>query len=417
MPPRLAPEIHRPSFKPEPSLELSERHLAPSLDLPWSTDIVALRRDFHEHPELGYEETRSSQIIAARLQALGFEVRTGVGKTGVVGTLRNGEGPMILVRADMDALPIAEQNDWDWKSSSPGKMHACGHDCHMAIGLSVARLLSENRDWKGTLKMMFQPAEEGGNGADRMIADGLLDPKPDAALALHVWSDVPVGQVAIREGAVMASADLFKARIFGRGGHGAIPQQTIDPILVAAHIVTALQSIVSRSVDPLQPAVITVGSLQAGSAFNVIPDEAILEGTARAFDPATRDLLEKRVREIIELLPAAWGARGECHYQREYPPTVNDARLTSLARGAIEAEIGAENVVEWEPTMGAEDMSLVLEQVPGCYFFVGGRNEAIGASYPHHHPKFNVDEGCLAIGARSMASAVRECFHKLAEPV
>ncbi len=415
MPPQLAPEIQtRSALKPASDLELNARFLSPSLDLPWSQDIVALRRDFHEHPELGYEETRSSDIIAQRLRTLGFEVRTGVGKTGVIGTLKNGEGPLILVRADMDALPIHEQNEWDWKSGVSGKMHACGHDCHMAIGLSVARLLSENRDWNGTLKMMFQPAEEGGNGAGAMISDGLLDPKPDAALALHVWSDLASGQVGFREGPLMAAADLFTARIFGRGGHGASPHQAIDPVLIAAHLVTALQSIVSRTVNPLQPAVVTVASIHAGDAFNVIPDEATIAGTTRAFDEPTRDLLERRVREIIETLPQVWGARGVCDYQRAYPPTVNDARITNLARAAVQEEIGADNVVLGEPTMGAEDMSLVLQQVPGCYFFVGGRNESIGATYPHHHPKFNVDEECLHIGARSMAAAVRKCFEELA---
>jgi amidohydrolase len=419
MPPRLAPEISappRPKAAPALSLDLRERFTAPSLDLPWQDDVVALRRDFHEHPELGYEETRSADIVARRLEALGFEVRRGVGKTGVVATLENGTGPTILVRADMDALPIAEQNEWAWKSSSPGKMHACGHDCHMAIGLSVARLLSETRDWNGTLKMMFQPAEEGGNGAGRMIEDGLLDAAPDAALALHVWSDVAAGQVAITSGAAMASADVFSARIAGRGGHGAIPQQTIDPVVVAAHVVTALQSIVSRSVDPLRPAVLTVGSIKAGEAFNVIPDEAVLTGTVRAFDEETRALVERRAREVIETLPLAWGARGEFEYERGYPPTVNDERVTEIVRDAVAEEIGAPNVVEWTPTMGAEDMSLVLERVPGCYFFVGGRNESIGAVYPHHHPKFNVDEECLLVGARAMAAAARKCFQALASP-
>jgi amidohydrolase len=418
---RTAPEI---SVRPAPLLELASlselkaRTAEPSLSLPWERDIVALRRDFHEHPELGYEETRTAGIVAARLRELGLEVREGVGGTGVVATLSNGEGPTILVRADMDALPIEEQNGWEWRSSSPGKMHACGHDCHTAIGLTVARLLVEELDrdrssWHGTVKWMFQPAEEGGNGAGRMIEDGLLDPMPDAALALHVWSDVPAGQVALREGASMACADVFRARISGRGGHGAIPQQTIDPVVVAAHVVTALQTVVSRSVDPLEPAVVTVGQLSAGEAFNVIPDEATLSGTVRAFNEETRAVIEKRVREVIETLPLAFGARGACAYEKGYPPTVNDTRLTQWTREAIAEEIGAENVVEWTPTMGAEDMSLVLERVPGCYFFVGGRNEEIGAVYPHHHPKFNVDERCLEIGARSMAAAIRKCLSLL----
>ncbi len=228
--------------------------------------------------------------------------------TGVKGVLRNGDGPVILVRADMDALPVEEQNDWEWKSTVKGKMHACGHDAHMAIGLSVARLLSESRDeWKGTVVFMFQPAEEGGAGAGRMIKDGLLnDPAPDMAFALHVWSDVEVGKVAIAPGPVMASADTFRARIFGRGGHGALPHQTVDPVVVSAHLITALQTIVARNINPLQPAVVTIGRVKAGDVFNVIPDEATLEGTFRAFDSEVRDELERRIREMIESLPQSF---------------------------------------------------------------------------------------------------------------
>lgn len=396
---------------------LEKTYNAPSLDLPWQHDIVALRRDFHAHPELGYEEVRTSGLVAERLRALGLEVRTGVAQTGVIAILRGGKpGPTVLVRADMDALPVEEKNSWQWKSSTQGKMHACGHDCHMATALTVARLLAEKRDeLTGTVKFMFQPAEEGMGGAGRMIEDGLLDdPKPDFALALHVWSSLEVGKIAVKVGPVMACADGFKAKIIGKGGHGAIPEQTIDPIVVAAQVVLALQTTVSRNINPLQPAVVTVGKVWAGSAFNVIPNEAELEGTVRSFDPIVRDTLERRCREIIEELPRAFGATAEFEYLRGYPATVNDARVTEIVRPAFEATVGSENVEEFEPTMGAEDFSLVLEQVPGCYFFVGGRNALIDAVYPHHHERFNIDERALEIGARAMCAAVEECLKSVA---
>ncbi|MBV9865083.1 MAG: amidohydrolase [Abitibacteriaceae bacterium] len=392
---------------------LQEKFVPPSLDLPWEQDIIALRRDFHTHPELGYEEVRTAGIVAERLRALGLEVRTGVADTGVIGLLRGGKsGPTILVRADMDALPVAEANAWEWKSSTHGKMHACGHDAHMATALTVARLLAqEKEDLAGTIKFMFQPAEEGLGGAKRMIEEGLLDdPRPDYALALHVWSDVEVGKVALKTGPVMACADAFTARIVGKGGHGAIPQQTIDPVVIASQIVLALQTTISRSIDPLQPAVVTVGKVWAGSAFNVIPGEAHLEGTVRSFDEGIRTLLERRCREIVEELPKAFGAKGEFHYERGYPATVNNPQVTEMVQRAIVNELGEDSVIEFTPTMGAEDMSLVLQQVPGCYFFVGGRNPVIDAVYPHHHPQFNIDEKALGIGVRAMIAAVKECL-------
>ena len=397
---------------------LTEKFVEPSLGLPWEQDIIALRRDFHAHPELGFEEVRTSSIVAERLRALGLEVRTGVAKTGVIGILRGGKpGPIVLVRADMDALPIVEANNWEWKSSAAGRMHACGHDCHTATGLTVARLLAQEKDeLAGTVKFMFQPAEEGLGGAGHMIAEGVLeDPTPDYALGLHVWSDIEVGKIGLKAGPAMASVDSFTARITGKGGHGAIPQQTIDPIAVAAHVVLALQTIVSRNVNPLQPAVVTVGKLWAGSASNIIPNEALLEGTLRSFDNEVRKQLERRCREIIEELPKSFGASGEFYINPVnpgFPATVNDPQVTEWVRSAVETTVGVENVVEFEPTMGAEDFSLVLEKVPGCYFFVGGRNPLIDAVYPHHHPKFNVDERALEVGTRAMVAAVKECLRQ-----
>ena len=397
---------------------LKEKYLEPSLELPWQQDIVALRRDFHANPELAYEEVRTSGIVAQRLKALGLEVFTGIGQTGVVGLLHGSRpGPCVLVRADMDALPVLEENEWEWKSTTPGKMHACGHDCHVATALTVARLLvAEKENLRGTVKFMFQPAEEGYAGAQKMIDDGLFEdgkygPKPDIALALHVWSDLEVGKVSIKSGPVMASADEFEAIIHGKGGHGAMPHQTIDPVVVAAQVVLAMQTTVSRSLDPLQPGVVTVGKVLAGSAHNVIPGRADLAGTIRSFDPVVRATLERRCRELVEELPMAFGAQGEWHYKPGYPPTINDAGVTEMVGKALKKALGNERVEPFTPVMGAEDFSLVLEQIPGCYFFVGGRNEAIDAVYPHHHAKFNIDEGALEIAVQAMVAAVKECLN------
>ncbi len=393
------------------ALELIQKTVSPSLDLPWEDDAIALRRDFHAHPELGFQETRSAGIIAARLRALGFQVRENVGKTGVVGVIKGemGDGPCVLVRADMDALPIEEENGWEWKSGNRGAMHACGHDAHMAIGLSVARLLAQSKsEWGGSVVFMFQPAEEGLGGAGRMIRDGVLEnPKPDFALSLHVWSPIEKGKIAVAPGPVMACADEFRAKIVGRGGHGALPHETVDAVVVAAHTILALQSIVSRNVKPLDSAVVTVGHIHAGNAFNVIPGEAILSGTTRAFKDDVRKLLETRVRDIVATLPPVFGARGEMKWVPGFPAVVNDASVVERLIPAFEKVAGAENVEEFEPTLGAEDMSLVLQQIPGCYFFVGGRSEEIGATFPHHHPKFNIDESAIHLGARAMVEAVR----------
>ncbi|PQV65396.1 amidohydrolase [Abditibacterium utsteinense] len=393
------------------SPELQKNAVSPSLQLPWEEDVVALRRDFHAHPELGFEEVRTARIVAQRLRDLGLEVTENVGQTGVVALLRGGKpGPCVLVRADMDALPIEEENAWQWKSKNAGKMHACGHDAHTAIGLSVARILTQEKDdLAGTVKFMFQPAEEGLGGAGRMIRDGVLEnPKPDFALALHVWSALEKGTIGVSSGPVMACTDEFRARIIGQGGHGALPHQTIDAILMAAHVVTALQSVVSRNVKPLDAAVVTVGKIEAGTAFNIIPGEASLEGTLRAFEPEVRKNLETRCREIIETLPKAFGGRGEWQFFEGFPAVVNDEAVTQRITPALQSVAGKENVAPFEPTLGAEDFSLVLQEIPGCFFFVGARNAEIDAVYPHHHPKFNIDESALHLGARALVAAVKE---------
>ena len=383
----------------------------PDLAQPWEEDIVALRRDFHAHPELGYQETRSARIIAERLRALGYEVTERVGVTGVVGLLRGPQdGPCVLVRADMDALPVEEETPWQWKSRVKGAMHACGHDCHMAIALTVARLLAQKRDQlRGTVKFMFQPAEEGLGGAGKMIDAGLLEnPRPDYALALHVWSEIEAGVIGLSPGPVMAAADEFRVTITGKGGHGAMPHQTVDAVVVAAQVIGALQTVVSRNLKPLEAGVVTVGNLHSGSAFNVIPGEAHLEGTIRSFSEQARAELRDNSQRIVETLPLAFGAQGQWHFFPGYPPTINDAAVTRRLRPVLEKVAGQNNVQPFEPTMGAEDMSLVLRQIPGCYFFVGGRAATSGAVWPHHHPRFNIDESALHLGARAMLAAVEE---------
>ena len=391
--------------------ELIRSTESPALDLAWEQDVVALRRDFHAHPELGYQETRSAAIIAQRLRDLGYQVEEGVGVTGVVGVLHGASpGPCVLVRADMDALPIHEETSWQWKSTNQGKMHACGHDCHMAIGLTVARLLAQKRDeLRGTVKFMFQPAEEGLGGAGKMIEAGLLEnPRPDYALALHVWSEIEAGVIGLSPGPVMAAADEFRVHITGKGGHGAMPHQTTDAVVVAAQVVGALQTVVARNLKPLEAGVVTVGSLHSGNAFNVIPGEAHMEGTLRSFSQETRTTLRDSARRIVETLPAAFGAQGQWQFLPGYPPTVNDEAVTARLRPVFESIAGTGNVQPFEPTMGAEDMSLVLQQIPGCYFFVGGRSQSSEAVWPHHHPKFNIDESALLLGTRAMLAAVEE---------
>ena len=396
---------------PNVDAELLKTAQQAGMNLPWEEDIVALRRDFHAHPELGYQETRSAAIITDRLRSLGYEVEEQVGITGVIGVMQGtNEGPCVLVRADMDALPIEEATSWDWKSKNAGVMHACGHDCHMAIGLTAARLMAENREhWNGTVKFMFQPAEEGLGGAGKMIEAGVLaNPRPDFALALHVWSEIEAGTIGLSSGPVMAAADEFRVRIIGKGGHGAMPHQTTDAVVVAAQVVGALQTIVARNVKPLDAAVVTVGSLRSGSAFNVIPGEAHMEGTLRSFSPEVRASIRDRAQAIVETLPLAFGAKGEWQFFPGYPATVNEETVTARLKPILERVAGAENVHPFEPTMGAEDMSLVLEQIPGCYFFVGGRNEASQSVWPHHHPNFNIDESALSLGARALVAAIEE---------
>ncbi|MEA2585929.1 MAG: hypothetical protein QOF33_4014 [Thermomicrobiales bacterium] len=376
--------------------------------------VVADRRHLHQHPELGFQEVKTAAFVADRLRALGVEdIKTGIAKTGVTGLIRGtGTGPgadkVVLLRADMDALPIEEENEVDYRSTVPGTMHACGHDAHTAMLLGTTRLLLDRRDrFAGTVKVLFQPAEEGGGGARVMIEEGALEnPKVDAAFGIHVAQDEPIGTVSVRPGPIMAAADRFTIVVQGKGGHGAQPHLCIDPIAVGAQIVVALQTIVSREVDPTEPAVVTVGAFRSGHAANVIPDTAELRGTVRSFNPAVREQLATRIQELVRGIAAAMRAEVEIKYHFGYPPTVNQPEMTEFAQGVLAEVVGADNVLPAPLHMGAEDFSYFLERVPGCFWFVGSRNPEKGFIWGHHHPKFDIDEDAMAIGMETVTRVV-----------
>jgi len=376
-----------------------------------------LRRDFHKHPELGFNEIRTGGIVAKELEALGLEVTKGVGKTGVVGLLEGAKpGPTLLVRFDMDALPILEETGAGYASQNAGVMHACGHDGHTAIGLTVAKMLNAHKDeLAGTVKFVFQPAEEtlgeeGLGGAEMMIRDGVLDaPKPDYALSLHLWNEKPLGWLGVAAGPVMAGAEQFKIVITGKGGHGATPHATIDPMVAAAHVITALQSIVSRNVAPLHTAVVSVTSVHGGTAFNVIPQSVTLEGTIRTFELGVRQIVLERFDEIVRGVAGALGCRVEMEVIRVAPAVINAESVAIRVQQAARRVLPDSNLdLASYITMGAEDMAYMLERVPGCYFFVGSANREKGLDYGHHHPKFDVDENALPRAAALMATAVAD---------
>ena len=371
----------------------------------------ALRRDFHRHPELGFQEIRTAGIVARELSQLGIEVSSGVGKTGVIGILEGDHpGPTVLVRFDMDALPIEEETQAEYASLNSGVMHACGHDGHTAIGLTVARMLNNRRaELAGSVKLVFQPAEEGLGGARAMLVDGVLgNPRPDLTLALHLWNEKPYGWLGVTPGPAMAASETFSVKLIGSGGHGASPHLTIDPVLAAAHVTTTLQSIVARNVSPLDTAVISVTSIQAGEAFNVIPSTAVLKGTIRTYLPHIRQLVLERFRDVVTGVAQALGCQAEIDLQEVTPAVINDpqvsARVQEVARRLFpEAELSTT-----ERTMGSEDMAYMMQDIPGCYFFIGSNNSVRGLNAPHHHPKFDFDERALPRAAALMAAAACE---------
>ena len=369
------------------------------------------RRDFHAHPELAYQESRTAELAAAHLRSCGYEVSTGVGQTGVVGLLKGGApGRTVMLRADMDCLPLTEENDVPYRSQHAGRMHACGHDGHTAALMSVARKLGAMMgSLKGAVKIVFQPAEEGGNGAERMIRDGVLsNPDVDAAFGLHVWNDQPVGKIALNPGALMAGVDSFEVTIRGKGGHGAAPHQAVDAVVAAAHVISQLQTVVSRNVDPLDTAVVTVGAVHAGDAFNIIPETAFLRGTVRYFNPKLGDSLPEWIERVVRGTTDSMGAGYEMKYERLTPPTINNSGMAEFVRSVAAELVGAENVIFDARTMGGEDMSFFLNEVPGCYYFVGSRNEQRGLIHPHHSPRFDFDERALEIGVEMTCRIVQK---------
>lgn len=375
-------------------------------------ELVRLRRQFHERPEIAYEEHETAHAIAERLRQLGLDVAEGVGGTGVVALLRGTrDGKTLLVRADIDALPVQEANDVEYCSRIAGKMHACGHDGHIAIALTLADLLAAQRDrLSGNVKFAFQPAEERIGGADRMIADGVMEhPHVDAVIGLHIWSPTPVGDVVVQAGPFFASADEIALRVRGRGGHGAMPHLNVDPIVAAAQIVSALQTLISREISPFHPAVVTFGTIHGGTAFNVVADEVELRGTVRAYDPADRAHLLRRIAEVAGGIAASLRAEATLDVVKGCPACVNDPEITALVRRAAEATVGPAHIPEGDQRQSvSDDMALFLAAAPGCYFLAGAGNTAKGITAPHHSNHFNMDEDCLPIGVEVMARAALE---------
>lgn len=376
-------------------------------------EFVELRRDLHRHPELGFEEHRTSGIVAARLESWGYEVTRGLGGTGVVGQLVRGAGGKTLgLRADMDALPISEATNADWSSQTPGIMHACGHDGHTATLLAAAKRLAEDPDFSGTLNLIFQPAEEMGTsnaGAARMIGDGLFEKFPcDAVFAMHNMPTVPTGMLLFREGPMTASSDSAVITLRGKGGHGAMPHAAADPVVGAASLTMALQTIVSRNVDPMSTAVVTVGVLQAGTVRNVIPDSARLELTIRALEPGVRDLLEARIRRLAQDQASSYGLDLEIDYDRGYPPVVNSAAETRFASKIAQEVFGPERVVPQCPAAtGSEDFAFMLEKRPGSYFVIGNGVPGTPHGTMVHNPGYDFNDAIIPVGAEFWVQLTR----------
>ena len=372
-----------------------------------AADMATIRRDLHAHPELCFQEVRTSDLVAAKLTEWGIPVQRGLGKTGVVGIVKAGTSPRaIALRADMDALPMQEFNTFAHASKHPGKMHACGHDGHTAMLLAAARYFSEHRHFDGTVYLVFQPAEEGGGGAREMIKDGLFELFPvDAVFGMHNWPGGKVGTFAASAGPVMASSNEFRITIRGKGGHAAMPHNAIDPVPVACQMVQGFQTIISRNIKPVEAGVISVTMLRAGEATNVIPDSCELRGTVRTFTTPVLDLIEQRMRHMADQIASAFGTACEFEFLRNYPPTINSAAETDFARGVMASIVGAENVLPQEPTMGAEDFSYMLQAKPGCYIFISngdGDHRAIGhggGPCMLHNPSYDFNDHLLPLGA------------------
>jgi amidohydrolase len=369
-------------------------------------EVIATRRDIHAHPELGFQEVRTAGIVAERLRTYGYDVHEGIGVTGVVGVMRGRTpGKTIMLRADMDALPLPEETGRPFASRDDGKMHACGHDGHVAMLLGAARAISERADrLAGTIVLCFQPAEEGYGGAKKMVDEGMLERfGVERAYGLHLFSQLETGILGFREGPFYASSDSIEIRITGFGGHGAAPHLSIDPILVAAEFVASVQKVVSRQIDPLEPAVVTIGAFHGGTTHNVIPSSVTLMGTVRAFDRGVREKMAERIERVLKGVCDASGATYTFDYLWRYPVTSNDAAQTHYVRALAERTIGAARVITSEKHMGAEDFSFFAERVPASYFVLGCSGDPT-TSFPHHHGKFDIDEAALATGVCIMTA-------------
>jgi amidohydrolase len=370
-------------------------------------ELISIRRYLHMNPEPGLMEINTSHFVAQKLREIGLEVQTEVGITGVIGTLKGKyPGKTILLRADMDCLKIEEQNLFDFKSKNPGFMHACGHDAHMAWLLGAAMILSEFRnDLKGNVKFIFQPAEEMIGGAERMIKQGVLsNPKVDAAIGAHVWPSIESGKIGVKYGPMMAAPDVFKIKILGKGGHGAMPHNCVDPIAIACQVYLGLQTIVSRKVSPTDPLVITISTFNAGSAANIIPDEAELTGTTRTFDDDLRERLPLMMENVIKGITAAHGGSYEFEYNKCYPAVINDSSMAKLAESSVSELLGIDNVeILPDPEMIGEDFSFYQRAVPGVFLAIGTRNEDKGIDYPLHSANFNLDEDIIPRAAAVFA--------------
>ncbi|HEY3063083.1 MAG TPA: amidohydrolase [Chloroflexota bacterium] len=382
--------------------------MAELLTVEQRSSLVELRRDFHRFPEIAHQEHRTAGVIADRLRHLGLdEVRTGVGRTGVVGVLRGQAGRTVLLRADIDGLPLTEKDRGQpYLSQNQGVHHACGHDGHMAILLTVAELLVARRaSLRGTVSFVFQPAEERVGGAEGMIRDGALEPRPDACFGLHLWNELRVGTIDVRPGPVYASADAFHITLRSPGGHAAMPHQVPDPVVAASQLVIALQTLVSRDTPPTEPSVLTIGSIHGGTAPNIIPAQVELQGTLRAFDPAVRERLLQRLSRFVRAIPELYGVESQLEMTDSCPACINDSSMAELVRQAGVRVVGVENVLSAHRTTGADDMSHFLNAVPGCYFFVGAANAERNLASPHHSPTFDFDEAALEIGVNALLAA------------
>ena len=364
-------------------------------------EMTEWRRDIHQHPELKFEENRTADLVAAKLEEFGIEIHRGLAKTGVVGTISNGDGPSIGLRADMDALPLEEKNTFKHASSNPGKMHACGHDGHTAMLLGAAKHLSSSKNFKGTVNFIFQPAEEGGGGGELMIKEGLFEMFPiDSVYGLHNWPGMPAGIFGVGSGPIMASVDTFDLTINGRGGHAAMPDQCIDPIVIASQVVTALQTIPSRNTHPVDSVVISVTQIHAGDAYNVIPDSVQMHGTVRTFQPETRKEISSSMLRVAEGVCAAYGGTCELNYMSGYPATINSVAETEISAKAVVDLLGEENIIRNPtPSMGGEDFSYMLEARPGCYVWLGiGPGKGEGGCMLHSS-RYDFNDDVLPIGA------------------